>query len=40
MLQFLKRLFCFHSWEYDLDIYDDEFKECRKCEKIKYTKTY
>lgn len=36
MLNFLKRLFCFHAFEYERDIFtDDEVKVCRKCDRKK-----
>lgn len=31
MLQFLKRLFCFHEYDYESDIFIQI--ECRKCDK-------
>lgn len=36
MIKFLRKLFCFHAWEYDRDILTDEdLKICRNCEKVK-----
>lgn len=32
MIKFIKRLFCFHIFEYEQGI-DDYFKVCRKCDK-------
>lgn len=35
MINFLKRLFCFHEWEVEQCILDDEYYNvCRKCEKV------
>lgn len=33
MLQFLKRLFCFHAYEFDYDPKRGYVYECRKCGK-------
>lgn len=33
MLQFLKRLFCFHHYDYESDIFNQA--ECRKCGKAR-----
>lgn len=33
MLQFLKRLFCFHEYDYESDIFVQI--ECRNCGKVK-----
>lgn len=33
MFQFLKRLFCFHHYDYESDIFIQV--ECRKCGKVK-----
>ena len=34
MINFLRKLFCIHAWEYEKDIFtDEEFKVCRKCTK-------
>lgn len=36
MLNFLKRLFCMHAFEYERDIFtDDEVKVCRYCDEEK-----
>lgn len=33
MLQFLRKLFCFHAFDYESDIFAEV--ECRKCGKTK-----
>lgn len=34
MINFLRKLFCIHAWEYESDILtDEEFKVCWKCDK-------
>ena len=33
MINFLRKLFCIHAFEYEVDINGDEFKVCRKCTK-------
>lgn len=38
MFSFLRHLFCFHAWEYEIDTDGKWFKECRKCEKTEDTK--
>ena len=38
MLQFLKRLFCFHHYDYESDIFIQI--ECRKCGKVKIDQPY
>ncbi len=40
MINFLRKLFCFHAWEYEQDINSEWYEECRKCEKVrKYENT-
>ncbi len=31
MLQLLRKIFCIHTYEYELDENDVQIKECRKC---------
>ena len=38
MLQFLQRLFCFHHYDYESDIFNQA--ECRKCGKVKIDQLY
>lgn len=38
MLQFLQRLFCFHHYDYESDIFNQA--ECRKCGKVKIDQPY
>lgn len=33
MINFLRKLFCFHEWEWEKDINEDDVKVCRKCGK-------
>lgn len=33
MLNFLRKLFCIHSWEWEEDINEEDVKICRKCNK-------
>ena len=33
MINFLRKLFCSHAWEYDQDYNNEDIKVCRKCDK-------
>lgn len=34
-MKIIKRLFCWHRWEYEHDMDNDLVLECRKCGKVK-----
>ena len=35
MLYFLRKLFCFHAFEYEKDYEDEDVRVCRKCGIVK-----